>query len=83
MLGIGESDDEVLSAMNELRVVGCDILVLGQYLQPTKKQTTVKQYLDLERFIEYAKIADKKGFAKVVSSPLARTSYKAASNADI
>ncbi|HPE35967.1 MAG TPA: lipoyl synthase, partial [Spirochaetales bacterium] len=75
LLGLGETEAEVLSAMDELRAVDCDILVLGQYLQPTHKQVPVVEYVSPEQFDRYAELARDKGFSSVVSSPLARTSY--------
>jgi len=77
MLGLGESLEEVLSAMDELRSVDCDILVMGQYLQPTARQVAVTEYLDPARFDQYAALARQRGFKSVVSAPLARTSYHA------
>jgi lipoic acid synthetase len=77
LLGIGESEDEVAQAMDELRSVSCDILVMGQYLRPTPKQLPVVEYIEPARFERYAEIAGGKGFLSVVSSPLARTSYHA------
>lgn len=77
LLGLGETEAEVLSAMDELRAVDCDILVLGQYLQPTHKQVPVVEYVSPEQFDRYAELARDKGFSSVVSSPLARTSYHA------
>ncbi|MCX6695438.1 MAG: lipoyl synthase [Candidatus Altiarchaeota archaeon] len=77
MLGLGETEDEVLEAMDDLRDVGCDILVIGQYLQPTLKQIPVVEYIHPDQFKEYRTRALKKGFREVVSSPLARTSYRA------
>jgi len=77
MLGLGETGGEVLQAMDDLRGVGCDILVLGQYLQPTIRQVPVKEYVTPEKFREYGGAAKSRGFRTVVSEPLARTSYKA------
>ena len=78
MLGLGETAEEVYEAMDDLLDARCDILVLGQYLQPTKAQIQVVEYVTPERFKEYGETARKKGFRHVVSEPLARTSYKAA-----
>ncbi len=78
MLGLGETRWDVLSAMDDLRSVDCDILVLGQYLQPTKQQVPAEEYVTPEQFREYGEIALEKGFKEVVSEPLARTSYHAA-----
>lgn len=77
MLGLGETEDEVLAAMDELRSVGCDLLVLGQYLRPTPVQLPVVEYLSPERFDRYAALARERGFRSVVAAPLARTSYHA------
>ncbi|MDR0910798.1 MAG: lipoyl synthase [Spirochaetaceae bacterium] len=79
MLGLGETEKEVLETMDALRSVGTDILVLGQYLQPTKQQVPVVEYITPEQFKEYGAAAKEKGFSFVVSAPLARTSYHAAS----
>jgi lipoic acid synthetase len=77
LLGIGETEAEIMETMDELRAVSCDILVMGQYLQPTTKQIPVVEYLTPETFARLADIAREKGFSSVVSSPLARTSYHA------
>jgi lipoic acid synthetase len=77
LLGIGETEAEILKTMDELRAVSCDILVMGQYLQPTTKQIPVVEYLTPGTFTRLAGIAREKGFSSVVSSPLARTSYHA------
>jgi lipoyl synthase len=77
LLGIGETEAEILETMDELRAADCDILVMGQYLQPTAKQIPVVEYLTPETFAALADIAREKGFSSVVSSPLARTSYHA------
>ena len=77
LLGIGEREEEVYQAMDELRSAGCDILVMGQYLQPTRFQIPVEEYVTPDTFARYADMARSKGFSSVVSSPLARTSYHA------
>jgi lipoyl synthase len=77
MLGLGETEDEILQSLEDLRSADCDMLVLGQYLQPTKKQIPVLEYIKPEKFQEYTEKARKKGFKKIVSLPLARTSYHA------
>ncbi|WP_052296408.1 lipoyl synthase [Gracilinema caldarium] len=77
LLGLGEQVDEVLSAMDDLRSVGVDVLVLGQYLQPGPKQLPVVAYIHPDQFREYARIGREKGFSTVVASPFARTSYHA------
>jgi lipoic acid synthetase len=77
ILGFGETEGEVLAAMDELRGAGVDILVLGQYLRPGPKQLPVAEYLSPARFDFYAAAARERGFNSVVASPLARTSYHA------
>jgi lipoic acid synthetase len=76
-LGLGETREEVLSAMDELRTAAVDILVLGQYLRPSKRQIPVAEYISPEGFRDYAGEARKRGFSSVVASPFARTSYHA------
>lgn len=77
MLGLGETDDEVLETMDDLRSVGCDILTLGQYLQPTKKHLPVIEFIHPDKFAYYKEEALKKGFRYVESGPLVRSSYHA------
>jgi len=78
MLGLGETDEEVESAMADLRKVDVNILVLGQYLQPTKRHAAVEEYVHPDRFDALAETARGMGFGFVVAGPLVRTSYKAA-----
>jgi lipoic acid synthetase len=78
LLGLGETETEVLQTMDELRSAGVDILVMGQYLQPAKRQIPVAEYISPERFSAYAQAARERGFLSVVASPFARTSYHAA-----
>jgi lipoyl synthase len=77
MLGLGEETEEILRAMDDLRAVGCDSLVLGQYLRPTVLQIEVARYVHPDEFARYAEEARARGFASVISGPLARTSYHA------
>lgn len=77
MLGLGETRDEVLETMEDLRSVGVDILTLGQYLQPTPKHLPVKEFITPEQFAEYKEIGLKMGFRYVESGPLVRSSYHA------
>jgi lipoic acid synthetase len=77
ILGMGETRDEVLAAMDDLRQAGVDILVIGQYLRPSHRQIPVAFYVTPEEFTFYGVEARKRGFASVVSAPLARTSYHA------
>ncbi|MBN1252489.1 MAG: lipoyl synthase [Bacteroidales bacterium] len=77
MLGIGETFDEVLQTMDDLRAVNCEVLTIGQYLQPTKQNMEVEEYVKPEIFSEYKKLGLEKGFRFVESSPLVRSSYHA------
>jgi lipoic acid synthetase len=77
LLGLGETDEEVLAAMRDLREVGVDILVLGQYLRPTRENIEVVEYIHPNTFDEWRARGEALGFAFVASKPLARTSYKA------
>lgn len=77
MLGIGETFEEVLETMDDLRAVNCEVMTIGQYLQPTKQNMEVQEYVKPEVFAEYKKIGLEKGFRFVESSPLVRSSYHA------
>jgi lipoic acid synthetase len=77
MLGLGESETEVVSAMSDLRGVGCDILTLGQYLQPTLKHLPVVEFVSPDRFASLGQRARQMGFVHVASGPLVRSSYHA------
>lgn len=77
MLGLGETHEEVLQTMEDLRGVGLNILTIGQYLQPSKKHLPVKEFIFPERFEEYEKIGLEMGFRHVESGALVRSSYKA------
>ncbi|MFW5793498.1 MAG: lipoyl synthase [Bacteroidota bacterium] len=77
MLGLGETDEEVLETMDDLKKAGCKIITFGQYLQPSHKHLPVKRYVSPEKFEEIKKIALKKGFKHVESGPLVRSSYHA------
>ncbi|MFH1784988.1 MAG: lipoyl synthase [Candidatus Micrarchaeota archaeon] len=77
LLGVGEKEEEVLATLRDLREVGVDAVVLGQYLQPSKQNLPVSEYVTPDQFKFYAKKAKELGFRFVVSEPFARTSYKA------
>ncbi|WP_320167949.1 lipoyl synthase [Mangrovibacterium marinum] len=77
MLGLGETPEEVLEAMDDLKVAGCKVLTLGQYLQPDPHLMKVVEYITPEQFDIYRKEAYKRGFRYVESSPLVRSSYHA------
>lgn len=77
MLGLGEEEDEVIESMKDLRGVGCDILTIGQYLQPTMKHLPVVEFIKPEQFAKYKEIGLELGFRFVESGPLVRSSYHA------
>lgn len=77
MVGIGETPDEVLSLMKDLLEHGCDILTIGQYLQPTKMHLPVDRFVTPEEFQMYKVQGIRMGFKIVESSPLVRSSYHA------
>jgi lipoic acid synthetase len=77
MVGVGETDDEVIAAMADLRAVGCDFLTIGQYLQPSKKHLNVDAFVTPEQFERYRTLGEGLGFRYVASGPLVRSSYKA------
>ena len=78
MLGLGETEDEVIELFKDLREVDCDFLTVGQYLPPSSKHVELKEYITPEQFEKYKEEALKLGFKFVASSPLVRSSYKAA-----
>lgn len=77
MLGLGETPEEVIETMEDLRSVGCDVLTLGQYLQPTPKHLPVAEFIHPEKFEEYRVRGLEMGFRFVESGPLVRSSYHA------
>jgi lipoic acid synthetase len=77
MVGLGETFEEVLETMDDLRAVGVEVLTIGQYLQPTREHWPVKEYVTPEVFTAYEKAGLEKGFRFVESSPLVRSSYHA------
>ncbi len=77
MLGLGETDEEIIETMEDLRSVNVDILTLGQYLQPTPKHLPIVEFVTPERFDKYQKIGIEMGFKYVESGPLVRSSYHA------
>ena len=78
MVGIGETDEEVLETMRALRGAGVDVVTLGQYLRPTPKHAPVDRYVEPAKFEDFAREGRAMGFAYVASGPLVRSSYKAA-----
>ncbi len=77
MVGLGESEDEVLKTMDDLLAVGCHVMTIGQYLQPTRKHLAVKEFVHPDVFEKWKKIGIEKGFRFVESKPLVRSSYHA------
>jgi lipoic acid synthetase len=77
MLGLGETREELLAVLRDLRGAGCDLLTLGQYLQPTPHHLPVVRYVPPEEFDELGDVARSLGFAQVASGPLVRSSYHA------
>jgi lipoyl synthase len=77
MVGLGETDAEVKQVMKDLREVDCDILTIGQYLQPSQHHLGVKEFITPQQFQSWAQYGEKLGFLQVVSSPLTRSSYHA------
>ncbi|MDZ7953618.1 lipoyl synthase [Nostoc sp. DedQUE09] len=77
MVGLGETDAEIRQVMQDLRTVDCDILTIGQYLQPSQKHLQVKEFVNPEQFADWKAFGEEIGFLQVVSSPLTRSSYHA------
>lgn len=77
MLGLGESNDEILKALEDLRASGCEVLTLGQYLPPSRHHTPLADYIHPDRFFELEEAALAMGFSAVASAPLVRSSYQA------
>ena len=77
MLGLGEREEEVIEAMQDLRTANCDILTLGQYLQPTLRHLPVVEFVPPAKFAEYKERAEAMGFVHVASGPMVRSSYHA------
>jgi len=77
MVGVGEEWEEILRTMDDLRAVGCDMMTIGQYLQPTKKHLPVVKYYTPEQFAELKAEGMRRGFSHVESGPLVRSSYHA------
>ena len=77
MLGLGESEDELLESFNDIRSVGVDVLTLGQYMRPTINHLPVERWYSPEEFQYMKKLALDIGFKEVASGPLVRSSYRA------
>ena len=77
MLGLGETEEEILALMDDALAAGCSILTIGQYMQPSQLNIAVSEYITPDKFEEYKQIGLKKGFRYVESAPLVRSSYHA------
>lgn len=77
MLGLGETEEEILQTMDDLLAAGCEVMTIGQYLQPTKDHYQIQEYVTPEKFEEYGEIGRRKGFRHIESSPMVRSSYHA------
>jgi len=77
MLGLGETDDEVLEVMREWRLVNCDLITLGQYMQPTPNHLPIDRFVEPGKFDEFQRLGMAMGFRNVFSGPLVRSSYHA------
>ena len=77
MLGLGETFDEIVAVMHDLRAHGVQMLTLGQYLQPSLHHLPVERFVPPEEFDELARVAQDLGFAQVASAPMVRSSYHA------
>ena len=83
MVGLGETKEEIMQVMDDLRIAGVDFLTIGQYLQPSAKHYPLKNFITPQEFENYKLIAEGKGFLLVSSSPLTRSSYHASEDFDI
>lgn len=77
MLGLGETDEEIIKTLEDLRKVGCDVVTFGQYLQPTARHLKVKKFYTPAEFLFWKNKADEMGFLYAASGPLVRSSYRA------
>ena len=77
MVGLGETRDEVLAVMDDLRAINIDVMTIGQYLRPTQKQLPVKEFITPDEFKDYENEGMKRGFKFVESGPFVRSSYHA------
>ncbi len=77
MLGLGETDEEILQTLKDLRAIDCDVVTFGQYLQPTQRHLNVEEFITPEKFQHWQKVAEEMGFLYVASGPLVRSSYRA------
>ncbi|MCH4888859.1 lipoyl synthase [Acidaminobacter sp. JC074] len=83
MLGLGETEDQVIQTLKDLRQAGCDIVTIGQYMQPSDQHVKMQRYIHPDEFKKYEDIAYELGFKAVASSPLVRSSYKALESLEV
>lgn len=77
MLGLGETEDEILQTLKDLRAIDCDVVTFGQYLQPSENHLKVEEFVSPEKFQQWQKTAEDLGFLYVASGPMVRSSYRA------
>jgi lipoic acid synthetase len=77
MLGLGETDEEVIQTMKDLRAIDVDVVTFGQYLRPTDNHLSVVEYVKPEKFDHFRQVGEEMGFKYVASGPMVRSSYKA------
>ena len=77
MLGLGETQEEIEETMDDLLGVGCKIMTIGQYLQPSEVHYPVQDYIHPDKFAEYSETGRRKGFRHIESAPMVRSSYHA------
>lgn len=77
MLGLGETDEEVIQTMKDLRAIDVDVVTFGQYLRPTEHHLSVVEYVKPEKFAYFKTVGEELGFKYVASGPMVRSSYKA------
>lgn len=77
MLGLGETDEEVIQTMKDLRAIDVDVVTFGQYLRPTEAHLSVVEYVTPEKFDYFRRVGQDLGFKYVASGPMVRSSYKA------
>lgn len=77
MVGLGETDEQIMTVLDDLAAINCDIVTIGQYMQPSRKHPMVKRYVEPETFVWYAREGEKRGIRHMFSAPLVRSSYNA------
>lgn len=78
MVGLGETDEQIMTVLDDLAAIDCDIVTIGQYMQPSRQHPMVKRYVEPEVFERYAEEGEKRGIRHMFSAPLVRSSYNAA-----